>query len=378
MRRLPALILVLAGLAHGERPARAEEPEAVAEVRRLIAADTPAALAWAAFTAAERGATGAGEDLVLALLRVLEGVGGAEQGPWVRAALLDALTRLRVRVPDDLVLALAEEGRDDLAVHLLDVQPTAAPLLLRVYDAWDGPWDGPGEDGSAAWLALGNHLAAGGADGFAARVLRRATLVRRVEVRPSHERRASTAGPPPQGTVPGCGLLRPPEGFPPIAIVRLWTEAGAGRRLLATGPTGVWVSREVLRPGDDLGFSTSLVPHVARVPARWRWIAEWLPAEQAGSLLPLDGQQTLRWTGRQPFERALQPTVDAVHRQHADLLRAFVAAGRLTPMEARSLVPDLRMEVVDARYDTRHPLPPVPPTRVPHPFAVRPKPSLSA
>lgn len=374
MRRLPALILALAGLACGGRPARAEEPEAVAEVRRLIAADTPASLAWAAFTAAERGATGAGEDLVLALLRVLEGVGGAEQGPWVRAALLDALTRLRARVPDDLVLALAEEGRDDLAVHLLDVQPTAAPLLLSVYDAWDGP----GEEGSAAWLALGNHLAAGGANGFAARVLRRATLVRRVEVRPSHEREASTALPPPRGTVPGCGVLRPPEGFPPVPVVRLWVESGPGRRLLAAGSTGVWVSREVLRPGDELGVSASLVPHVARVPARWSWIAGWLPAGLAEGLLPLEGQQTLPWTGRRPFERAVQPTVDAVHRQHADLLRALVAAGRLTPAEARALLPDLRVEVVDARYDARHRLPPVPPTRIPHPFALRPRPSRSA
>ncbi len=367
-------MLVLAGLGAGAPAGRADEADVRAEVRRLLAADTPSALAWAAHTAAAHGVVAAGDDLVLALLRVLEGLGGPEQGPWVRAALVDALTRLKVPLPDDLLLALGPGGRDDLAVHLLEVQPEATARLQRVYGAWDGTDGPPGvaDEGGAAWLALGNHLARRRPPGFAARVLRRASITRRVEVWPSAPSDASSAPAPPRGEVPGCGVARAPAGFPPVAVRRLWTQPGAGRRLLSAGPLPVWASREVLAPGDGLGFATSLRPRLSRARARWAWIGGWLPPALAERLLPLEDERTLAWTGRQPFERALRPIVEAVHRQHAQVLLALVEAGLLTPLEARALEPDLHVELVDARVGRRAPLPPVPAPRTRHPFAPRP------
>jgi hypothetical protein len=175
--------------------------------------------------------------------------------------------------------------------------------------------------------------------------------------------------------VPGCGLHRLPPGLPPIP--RYWIDVRVRASNEASSPAHpVSISRSLERDG-VLGFASSLVRGPPRRAVLLGWTRDAAGRSAAARALGTRAEWRLDWVGRQPWERYLQPRVDALHAAHWALVADLVAERHLTPAEARDATPIVRAHVLDRRRDRSRPLPPVPPARVANPWveapAVRPR-----
>jgi hypothetical protein len=120
-----------------------------------------------------------------------------------------------------------------------------------------------------------------------------------------------------------------------------------------------WLERESIGWSSSRGRAPSRATLVAGGLDDWR---AWAPL--AAAYREVGPFWSLDWTGHRPWVRALQPRVDVLHDGFWEMVRRLHDGGLLTGEEARAVEPSIRVDVHDARRDTRRALPPVPaPTR---------------
>jgi hypothetical protein len=227
--------------------------------------------------------------------------------------------------------------------------------------------DDPGGGTHTAFAALGNHLRDYRTPGFAAWVLKQVPWQAKLHVFSTDD--TSVGGPyppPPSGSVTGCGVHRLPPDFPPIP--RYWIEVRARTAGDPSGPEHlVRVTRSVVTDR-EWGVSSSFSRGPARVSVLCGWMHDAADRSAAAYALGYPQEWSLDWTGRQPWDRFLQPRVDSFHATHWALVEQLADRGYLTADEARDARPVVRVEVVDHRRDSTRALPPVPPARVKSPW----------
>ena len=105
----------------------------------------------------------------------------------------------------------------------------------------------------------------------------------------------------------------------------------------------------------EWGVSSSFSRGPARVSVLCGWMRDAADRSAAAYALGYPQEWSLDWTGRQPWDRFLQPRVDAFHATHWALVQELADRGYLTADEARDATPVVRVEVVDHRRHTYAP-----------------------
>ncbi len=343
-------------------PVATVSPPTVDEVTRLLRSERPQSIAWGAYKAGEAGMRQVGPWVLERLgscTRALLGRAARQ----VRANLLDAAIQLGLMPSADVLVRLAR-GHAEAVATLVAGAPDAPPAtLLAVFDVFDA-----GGFEIEPWLALGNGLRARHAPGFSARLLRRYALHRRVQVWSKKGPYGRWRGA--SGSVVGCGWVPVLPGYPPLPRYRLDCERRPHYELLADGACPVYVTRWEVRRG-RVWFCSVSPRHTRKQDCRREWLAQLAsgtPGVADARSVPIDtssvpayeGVIDLRYTGRQPWNRALRRAAGRLGASYGDLLTRLVDRGCVTKSEVRNLRPVIEFEVVDKRGDKRHALPPVP------------------
>lgn len=239
-------LLLAAGWATDLQPAVPPAMEAAdaAAVERLLAAGDPAAVAWGAYHAGRLGLPGAVPALVTAVERCAGQPPTEPRLPWRQAArsCLAALIDLGRPVPPAAPGLAWAVGDLDAAVILAALDPAAGRSLLARAVRWESISE-------ATWTACANLLAAG--DGDVRDLVRGLQPCLRIAVAdPGAETAFQVRS--------GSGRRALQKGFPPAARWIPGLADAPGARLLADGPTPVWISRDpgsvppagVIREGD--------------------------------------------------------------------------------------------------------------------------------
>ena len=383
MRLVLPLLLGLIALATEVRAEPIDRSPRLAETLRNLASDELRDRAWGAYRASENRFLDAAPLIRRNLARLPRR--DTDKGTAIaRAACLDAIARLNVRLPPgELTRHAFGEHVGAVLVLLTRRDPVPVRPLLEILDRDE-------EDlGTAGWLATGNLFLARRAPGFAARVLGRIETEIEVRVRSVADFRA------PGFVICSDGAYRLPEDFPPLVLHALSVRKSEGATLLAPGIRPVFVEREERRNGSGCGSVTT-----DREPDRNDYRAEWIDhiLRQAGARPPRDGirrhrwwrlrpvewetklgppghaRVAVRWAGKAPFRRQLRLEAEACHVTFWNTVRVLMKAGWVAPDEARLLTPRIRYRVRDQRSRRTPSLPEVSPPPATNPWAPAPRP----
>lgn len=324
-----------------------EQADLVRQVDAHLCSPWRRDVAWGAWYAAENG---------LASLAPL--VAQRLDDAWLpgspladaRNALQDAAIRLGA-VPSRTTLLRMAASSWSACVVLLCRHGRAHPhSMLAVYDALDGY--------RTAQRALGNAMAAWRMPGFAERVLAGLRLKRVLLItdrdEPARFRR-------PWGSVSG-GWRSPSADarFPPT----VWYSVGRrGPHRLADGAVPMRYGRLVWGPAGISGASADDPVGLPPPPSHVDWLRTLVPHAPPPPLRTV-AHTSIRYTGRQPYRRAVRREIEEVHRRAFGWADALRAEGLIDDRVHRTFWPRVDVSIRDMRDDKRRALPSV---RIPVP-----------
>jgi hypothetical protein len=288
------------------------------DVRELLASSEPASLAWGAELAARNQAT----EFVPQLIGLLHST-----DERVREHALDALIRLKARVPEEELRGLLP--RFSSSVILLAVNGGQKSLLLSMLRGNSG-YD-------PNWVALNEALLAGGGLDYWNQLLREWTIHVVVHVvQPRHTAKVERLG---SGWC-GDSVRRDLPDFPERASYDLVLSPEPGDTILFSAPYRVYIRR-------------SPVPHGCGVPIdRDEYRAAFVKSA-VHETFSIEGKMRFEidWTGAQAY------------LAETKRLRAKVRAGvqDITEQLGTTVRPRIEVTVQDQRADKSHALPPTPP-----------------
>ena len=343
---------VRASSARAEAPTTQPPDEEVEHALRHLDGTTPEEVAWGAHHAAEHRIEAAVPRLVDLLRR--EDPDDTARLP-LRIALLDALVVLDPPLDAAMLLPHAKglllHGVVTMLARHPDRHGAAGLALFRRLDPT-----------TTAWVALGNALATARTPGFATAVLERLELTLSVRVFD----RADAVRDDPTVSIPGCGVWRVPDRWPPTRLHRLFRRSdhrSDGLEFLGRHPV---VSQRCGRGDREVWTCTSVESSdAAPDDVRIGWLAAWgcAPPGLEG-VVRLD----LVWVSDRDFLRRAR----AARERRTSALRAlaaevaWVAPAEVAPAEvaagdAEAPRPRVRVVVEDRRAAaTRRPLPALP------------------
>lgn len=253
--------------------------------------------------------------------------------------LMDSLIRLRAVLPSDEIEALYGVYPAGAAILLSYDPQSNTELLLKL--AAKTPHN-------EVWLTLSNLLADRRAPGFAAHLLRLFEMQLDITVTDS-DLPGVNAGPC-GGAIFGSIAVDPP-GFPPVWIYALTTFPQRGDVLVTHGPQDVyyrrWRTKITTIPAN--GSSVDLYRH--------RYIAYLIDRKPED--LPIQHREwrTIHFTTVGQYRSDLDALIDNRKAAYASVVDELHQRGLLTPEEATSLTPNIRINVHDLRKDQSIPLP---------------------
>lgn len=320
----------------------------VAEIAALLAAESPQQVAHGAAVAARRG-----DREVLSALRV--GLdkwtrSTAAEAIYVRHYLLDALIRLEVVLPGEVIAPHLEGRLETLALILMARAPEANGSLL--FALLQKHW----QNGDANLrLAAGNLLAATQYRGFAAWLMPRLPLRLLVTVR-DHDTAAIGVG---SGGARGSIQTRAvalPDSWPPLPRYELTTQAESFLTLLAPGPRPVFMRRsEDQRRVYRLATASSTI--IDPGPSAHEWLLHMARADPQRLGLPLCRIELVRWRGVDGYVTTVEGYRAEIAAAWRDLGRHLVARRAITVDEIAGLALPLRLEIRDERRERSVALP---------------------
>lgn len=213
-------------------PAVARVYEMRAEAKRLLSSGALSERAWGAYFAGRYEIQGLAPSLIEVLTDASLGDGHEEN--LVRQAALDALIRLRAKVPADALRALPQEFTDEAIILLALAPEESKSALLEIFAESD---ERDVEKSDAQWLAVGNLLAETKAHGFASLLLRRLKAEAMIVV--ADEESDGGIGFGGGGGSGGCGS-RPYADFPPVSFYSLTARDRRGAVVVAPGRSTVY------------------------------------------------------------------------------------------------------------------------------------------
>lgn len=308
--------------------------------------------AWAGWIVAERGLARLTEAVVERLVRSGSGQGPRHPDYYRDAALLDAVVRVGGTLPARTVTRLAATHTEAVTV-LLCRREAFEPIHLEVFTRV-----GRGTD-LEAYVAIGNRLAEWRVPAFTARILANLELRRWVRIWDRDPPYPVVL--PPTAHVPGDGIFRVPDRYPPVAGYALsFTASGRNAsQCISQGRRSVYARRTVTH-GDEIGLCATGRSPDPRHEVRHAWLRSFLGKAKVPAL-PFFATIDVRWTGgRQPWTRQTTRAVEALHGAFRTWRDVLHARGLITDEDRRTLDPTIRWEILDRRMDRRRPLPPFP------------------
>lgn len=318
-----AELLLLTSLPFAQNP-----PEGMG-VRELLASSDSAQLAWGAELAARKGQA----EYVPDLRRLL-----AWTDDRVKEQALDALIRLKAKVPSEELTPLPEVFRDQ--VIILAITNGNRDILASLLA------ENPDHD--ATWVALNEGILAFGAGRtYWPKLLREWTI--HVVIYVTDPGRTAILGPGSGGGICGDSIAQPRPGFPPRASYGLFLDPQPGDAVLCFRPHPVYYRRHLSASGCDTrtdrdDYRADFVALSVRVSP------------------PIKGhlRYDLAWTSVDAY-------VAEIDRLRRDLLGRYqqildvTVQRRLVPPEDGVLRPRIVVGFEDQRSNKSHDLPPTPP-----------------
>jgi hypothetical protein len=307
----------------------------VQTVRELLASTDAARLAWGAQLAARYGQ----QEFVPDIRRLL-----SSKHEWAQANALDALIRLKAKVPPEELIPLLPRFTD--AVIILAVANGHRDLLFSMLGALkkDDPLNG------AVWVALHESLQNGEPGNYWSMLLREWTIHVVVFV-------TDTAQPGLLGAVSGGGFgggCYDCDGagkFPPYVSysLTLWPEPGDV--VLNTKPHLVYYRRR-------LDHSTANASFIDRDDYRSDFVA----AAISPMTSKVQGHMSfdIVWRTDQAYSEEMKKIREKTLAGFREMLGWMIRKTLLAPEDA-ALGPRIELRIEDQRSDKAHALPPTPP-----------------
>ena len=322
--RIPLVFALTLGVRAWAQPVT---PSPVAQIEsqtvaRLLASAEPAQLAWGAYLAANYRRP----EFSPNLLRLATWTDGL-----VRMAAIDALIRLDVDVPENVLTQIAADDLDPALIFIARRPGKYGQLVNQLMAR-------KLEDHQ--WVALHSILLASPPEGFAASVLKDWTIRITVDVNDAGESLGS--GSIGGGyIVDGSFFARP--GFPPLEAYYVNENPKPGDVLLAAGPhpVGYRTQKAAYRGGSTINrddYRKDYLLHMARIP----------PSDRAINLRSNVG---IEWKNAAAYTTAAEQTLIQT-RNSVRFIRQRLAERNVLAHEERDLNPKLEVTVHDWR--TRH------------------------
>lgn len=309
------------------------------QVEQRLASDALSDVAWAGYCTAERRLRAA----VPAVRTALQRLAGDERGEsaLARLLLLDALIGLEERLP---LVELRLQSHDMLRVPILLLaarEPEANhALFAERFDALAG-------NTNREWRVCGNLLAARAESPFAlhcAQTLCYGVTIVVVDSKPPPCRCRLFVAP----VVPELQL---PAGFPPIPVYRLDPSNDESR---AAGLRCVPFRRERLQQQEQL-----TEPWVSSQRAYRDWLCSMGDRRTQAACDVTETERKVTWNSVQQLRKVVLEWHNQIARRHNAMLEELVRAGRIPAAAAKSLRPNVALELRDDRGELN--APPLPP-----------------
>lgn len=305
--------------------------------------ESPASVAWRAFSAAESGDRSQVPVLERALTSLLDDPRFEQR--LALDAVLDALVRLDAKPPLDVL------------TRILTTHPVEALLMLQRFGA---------ERDQAVlsllqaskgyrWFALASLLQKSRAPGFAAHLLSDLTI--RLSVSVSDNGSGGTLGDSFGGITCSDGGVGLAEAFPPLATYRFTSSVERGAELLTDSVHPTYYVRGLSRQGETpLASSCDISGPTSR--DRISNIAAMLRKDS----VPLHETEleSVEWKGADDLRRSVADARRRVESAYATLVELVRVDGLLNREDAARLRPEIRIELHDLRQDRSVPLPAIP------------------
>jgi hypothetical protein len=311
-----------------------------AEAARLLKSDENKERAWGAYLVGLHGLK-EHTPLLVSMLEDEKLNSGYWQEAFVRQAALDALIRLDAEVPAESLRPLYQSDPDEVLILLAREPEKNQQALLGLFDD-DTP--------DARWLALGNLLAAQGAQGFAARILGGLKIEASVYVY-DREGDHNIGGGNNGGH--GCGVGgRRDATLPPVGYYHLTTGAQRGATVFVTGRQNVYYERTPWAAYCENSWLALERDHV-----RVDYLADMLGTTEED--LGLDARPFREVVCKDAAHclRALADVRDKIQRVYSSTRARLLERGLLDAAEAAELKPDITLNLTDYRDKRTFPLP---------------------
>lgn len=152
----------------------------------------------------------------------------------------------------------------------------------------------------------------------------------------------------------GCGSLRAPAGFPPVALYDLVEGGARNATLLADGPRPIGVSRQVRHePEFGIGGTIEELDEAQHALQLLRWIAR---DEQGESLSSSNVRVRHAWVDVRTYVEAVEREIRPRERAWQALMDRLTRAGHLDTSRVPAKAP-IELVVVDDRADRSVDLP---------------------
>jgi hypothetical protein len=343
-----AVLALLAAASPGRTPADGEVPA-------RLDSEVPAEIAWGAYRAGSRGRVDQVPRLIELLLPRPER--NTTEWAYVRRSVLDALIRLEVDVPAEVLLPHATRFREPVLILLARDPARNQAALLAIFER--------GYRGRAidpVTVAAGNLLAGAKSPHLAARLLPLGEMKLLISVRDDGSSMGIGGG---ISAGAGSGRLHPPEGFPPTVRYRLNGRNEPGSMLVAEGRYPVYSRRLETAPGTRRIRSGGFARMLLRSDLAPAWLGQLLGR---GLDLRASDCENVQWSDAAGFLRDASALRDAKLTAYWKALEDLVEAKLLDVETARAAPPRLKVTIRDDRKTSKEPLPPLPPTTVRSPF----------
>ena len=373
---LLALAFILPPKALASAADASPSPARAADNSPARAADNLRETAWAAYRAADSGAS----DAVSGLLQDLRDLAPSRSSdePSARTYsrrlsdrkltslhVLDALARLDAQVPPEVLFAHVDDHPEVAIVLMLRGEKLDIEAIMALFDRWSAS-----SRLNARSVAVGQTLASQKAPGIARRLLAMRVPELSVHVFDPDERSRL-----PTGIGSADGHFETPEGWPPYPswsfVPQSFLEGSVGEKWakrhsftqLTDGPIPIlWYRKQI----EQTRVGTGSEWDISRAVAADAWLSvltgnseyEWPSPRLYEFRHPL-AEVSLRvaWTGAEAYSDKVEAARSEILEKWWLMGRKLVDAGLLTLEEVRDMTPDIPFSVTDRRKKTDGPIP---------------------